>query len=199
MKKILSLTLLFLFLISLLSVTGQAEELPYEAPLDVMDAEALPFTAALNEFFTQNGGTLLGFLTFIGSLLVAFLYKTGLLPMLRSGLSALRELLSKNSDMTEGFTKEASALFARMEEKAEKIPTMLEKTESSLLALEERLAALEAALRASENDRQNTAEVLRTETELFYEMLASVNLPEAQKESMTESYYRMKKKLEAGS
>ena len=76
---------------------------------------------------------------------------------------------------------------------------MLEKTESSLLALEERLAALEAALRASENDRQNTAEVLRTETELFYEMLASVNLPEAQKESMTESYYRMKKKLEAGS
>ena len=41
------------------------------------------------------------------------------------------------------------------------------------------------------------AEVLRTETELFYEMLASVNLPEAQKESMTESYYRLKRILEA--
>ena len=42
-----------------------------------------------------------------------------------------------------------------------------------------------------------TAEVLRTETELFYEMLVSVNLPEGQKESMTESYYRLKRELEA--
>lgn len=198
MKKILSLTLLFLLLISLFSVTGHAEELAQTA-IESENAEALPFTNAVSAFFTENGNTLLGLLTFIGSLIVAFLYKTGLLPMMRTGLSALRDLLSKNSDLTEDFTKEASALFKRIEEKTEQIPTMLDKTEKTLEELEGRLTTLEDALRASETDRQNTSEILRTETELFYEMLSSVNLPEAQKESMTESYYRMKKKLEAGS
>ena len=119
--------------------------------------------------------------------------------MLRTGLSALRDLLTRNSDLTEGFTKEASALFKRMEEKTEQIPSMLDKTEKTLVDLEARLAALEEALHASEADRRNTSEILKTETELFYEMLSSVNLPEAQKDSMTESYYRMKQKLEAGS
>ena len=65
------------------------------------------------------------------------------------------------------------------------------------LFMEEKLAALETALERSEGDRQKTAAVLRTETELFYELLASVNLPETQKDSMTESYYRLKRILEA--
>ena len=53
--------------------------------------------------------------------------------------------------------------------------------EDILRAMEEKLAALETALERSEGDRQKTAAVLRTETELFYELLASVNLPETQK------------------
>ena len=191
MKKIITLTLVFLVLLSLLLLPAHAAEEVVGEP------EAGTFTQTLSAFFSENADTLLGVLTLIGSLLVAFFYKTGLLPLLRSGLSALGELLGKSRELTESFTKEASERLSRMEEMTAPVLASLKAGEASLSTLEQRLAGLEAELAKSEKERRATAEVLRTETELFYEMLASVNLPEAQKESMTESYYRLKKFLEA--
>lgn len=191
MKKIFLLTVLFLFLVSLLLLPTAASETE-----TVADAP-LGFTDTLAAFITDNGDTLLGVLTLIGSLLVAFFYKTGLMPVLRSGLSALAELLGKSRDLTESFTKNADERFSHIEESVAPMVDAMRRGEEALLAIEGKLASLENALQRSEGDRRKTAEVLRTETELFYEMLSSVNLPEAQKESMTESYYRLKRVLEA--
>ena len=189
MKKITVLSLCVLLLFSLLLLPASAEEITGEAPLG--------FTQAVTDFLTQNGDTLLGVLSLIGTLLVAFLYKTGLLPLLRSGLSALSDLLGKNREVTEHFTKETGEQIHRSEEYMTPMVDTLARSENALRAMEEKLAALETALERSEGDRQKTAAVLRTETELFYELLASVNLPETQKDSMTESYYRLKRILEA--
>jgi len=79
-----------------------------------------------------------------------------------------------------------------------RITKELEGAKKFLNSLEAKLSTLEDALNKSEEERRTTAAVLRTETELFYELLSSVNLPEAQKDSMTESYYRLKRVLEAG-
>lgn len=189
MKKITILSLCVLLLFSLLLLPASAEEITGEAPLG--------FTQVVTDFLTQNGDTLLGVLSLIGTLLVAFLYKTGLLPLLRSGLSALSDLLGKNREVTEHFTKETGEQIHRIEEYMTPMVDTLARSENALRAMEEKLAALETALERSEGDRQKTAAVLRTETELFYELLASVNLPETQKDSMTESYYRLKRILEA--
>ena len=191
MKKIITLTVVFLLLLSLALLPAHAAEMGSAAP------ETGAFTETLSAFFSENADTLLGVLTLLGSLLVAFFYKTGLLPLLRSGLSALGELLGKSRELTESFTKEASDKLSRIEEVSAPVLASLKSGEEALVALKERLSGLEAELAKSERERRVTAEVLRTETELFYEMLASVNLPEAQKESMTESYYRLKKFLEA--
>ena len=192
MKKTILFTFLLLFLTSLFILPVAATEEVAASP-----DEALGFTETLSLFFTENADTLLGVLTLIGSLLVAFFYKTGLMPLLRSGLSALGDLLGKSRELTESFTKEAGERFARMEESVLPMADAMRKGEEALSALEEKLKALEEALSKSEKERRLTAEVLRTETELFYEMLVSVNLPEGQKESMTESYYRLKRYLEA--
>ena len=189
MKKITVLSLCVLLLFSLLLLPASAEEITGEAPLG--------FTQVVTDFLTQNGDTLLGVLSLIGTLLVAFLYKTGLLPLLRSGLSALSDLLGKNREVTEHFTKETGEQIHRIEEYMTPMVDTLARSENALRAMEEKLAALETALERSEGDRQKTAAVLRTDTELFYELLASVNLPETQKDSMTESYYRLKRILEA--
>ena len=192
MKKIILFTFLALCLLSVLLVPISAAETGVVAE----ESDESGFTDTLAAFITDNGDTLLGVLTLVGSLLVAFFYKTGLMPVLRSGLSALGELLGKSRDLTESFTKDAGERFARIEESVTPMVDALRHGEETLFALEARLASLEDALKKSEGDRQKTAEVLRTETELFYEMLISVNLPEAQKESMTESYYRLKRVLE---
>lgn len=189
MKKIIILTILSLILFSLLLPVSAEEMQTVEG--------ALGFTNTVTAFLTQNGNTLLGILTLVGTFLIAFLYKTGLLPLLRSGLSALGDLLGKSRDLTESFTKETSEQVTRIESCMTPMKEALERAEALLLATEAKLCALEEALEKSEGDRQKTANVLRTETELFYELLNSVNLPEAQKDSMTESYYRLKRVLEA--
>ena len=192
MKKIITLTIFILLLFSLLAVlvSAQTEEA-------LSEDKALGFTATVTDFITQNTDTLLGLLTLGGTFLVAFLYKTGLLPLIRSGLSALGDLLGKNRELTEQFTKETGEQVARIESYITPMSLALARSEEVLRAAEAKLTALEEALSRSESDRRKTAEVLRTETELFYELLASVNLPETQKDSMTESYYRLKRVLEA--
>ena len=193
MKKIITFIILFVLLLSLCipSLASEMEDVASETGTQ-------SFTDTLADFITENADTLLGVLTLIGSFLIAFLYKTGLLPLVRSGLSALGDLLGKSQEMTERFTKETGEQIDRIESYIAPMTTALERGEEVLRAAESKLSALEEALAKSEGDRRKTAEVLRTETELFYELLASVNLPEAQKESMTESYYRLKRVLEAG-
>ena len=104
--------------------------------------------------------------------------------------------MGKSRDLTESFTKEAGERFSHMEESLAPMVEAMQNGEKTLASLAERLLLLETALEKSESERRTTSEVLRTETELFYELLSSVNLPEAQKESMTESYYRLKRVLE---
>lgn len=194
MKKTLLVCFVCLLTLPLLLVTGHASEMPAEGVSKVL----APFTSAVAEFFQTNGGTILGLLTLLTSLLVALLYKSGLLPMLRAGLTALSDIISKNAEITEGFTKDASRIFARIEEQTKPALAVTEQCTRAIERLEAHVAGLENALVKSEKERRETAAVLRTETELFYELLHSVNLPEAQKESMTESYYRLKRQLEGG-
>lgn len=201
MKKTVICFFLVFLLFTLLSFSVHAAEASVVAEgaevLPDTSGESLPLVGSVAAFLQENSSTLLGLLTFLGSLLVAFFYKMGLLPMLRSGLSALGELLGKSTRLTESFTKSAEETFSRIESATAPLLTIAKDTEAALSALEARIATLSDDLEKAEADRALTAEVLRTETELFYEMLHSVNLPEAQKESMTESYYRMKRLLEA--
>lgn len=201
MKKTVICFFLVFLLFTLLCFSVHAAEAGVAAEgaevLPDTSGDGLPLVGSVADFLRENSHTLLGLLTFLGSLLVAFFYKTGLLPMLRSGLSALGDLLGKSATMTERFTENAGETFARMEEATAPLLSIAKETEAALTLLGERVAALSEELQRAEKDRSLTAEVLRTETELFYEMLHSVNLPEAQKESMTESYYRMKRLLEA--
>lgn len=214
MKKIIFLSLTFLLLLSLLCVTGHAKTVTdtQAPPTSEREEAPTPETGAENgevgdgdtasgafaAFLTENADTLLGLLTLVGSLLVAFLYKTGLLPMLRAGLRAIGDTLGKSRELTERFTEDAGAHIKSIEEHTRPVLAAVERSEAIIRALEERLGAMERALSESERDRKETAAILRTETELFYELLHSVNLPEAQKEAMTESYYRLKRTLEAG-
>ena len=66
----------------------------------------------------------------------------------------------------------------------------------ALKKTEEYLATLVETLKKAEAEQAQTRDILSAETALFYELLSSVNLPQAQKDSMAESYYRLREKLE---
>ena len=218
MKKLIALSLLLFALVTLVALPTLAADAPLasdasteitpdatapdatapetESALQGTDASATPFTDALASFFTESGGTLLSALTLLSSLLVALLYKRGLLPLVRSALSGIADTAEKAATATKQFTGSAEEALAAMEEKNAPLLDMAKQSAEAVAAVESALAELSARLSAAEKDRRKTAEVLLTETTLFYEMLHAVNLPETQKESMSESYYRLKRMLE---
>ena len=196
MKKIILLTFLFLLLLSTLQFSSAA------AAETALSPEPLGFGEAVTAFFSENAGALLGTLTLIvaivvASLLLSLFSKIGLLPLLRSGLSALGTLLGKSRDLTEHFTKNTDEHFKGLEDSVAPMVDVMRQGEETLSFLEAKLASLEEVLQKSEEERHVTAEELRAETEQFYEMLSSADLPEEEKASMTESYYRLKHTLEA--
>ena len=183
MKKKLVLSLLILSIFLLLPLCVSAEETVVEAPQEETVSEGVA------AFIEENAEGILGILTLASSLLVAFLYKTGLLPLLRNGISALSDTAGKTGKLAESFTEEAKEALESLKESVAPAKDVLEKTEIYLKTVENALADAKIT-------QEETREILATETALFYELLCSVNLPEEQKDSMRKSYYRLREKLE---
>ncbi len=153
-------------------------------------SEAPAAVDAVVGFLTENTDEILGILTLISSLLIAFLYKSGLLPLLRNGISALADTAGKTGKMTELFTQKAQEELDALKQNTAPLQELMEKAESYLRATSEALAH-------TEQSEKEMRDILAAETALFYELLSSVNLPEAQKENMSDRYYKLLKKLEA--
>lgn len=141
--------------------------------------------AFLNEYTNE----LLSALTFLGSLLVAFFYKKGILPLLRAGLSALNDTAGKAEQITEHFTQKAEEELAAIKESTLPLAALVQNTE-------ECIRTMQKALEESEKAQKETRRILAAETELFYELLTSANLPHAQKESMAKTFYSLREDLE---
>ena len=194
LKKLPILLLSLVLLFSLLAVTASAEATGDTNAAEALGTEEADAPAALEaivDFLEQNASELLGALTLVASLIVAFLDKSGLLPLLRNGLSVLADTAGKTGKMTEVFTERAEAELCAIRESLAPYTELLSKSEAYLKTVSEAMAS-------AERSECETRDILAALTALFYELLASVNLPEAQKESMAQSFYKLKKRLEDG-
>ena len=156
-----------------------------------------PLSGALLSFLEDNGSTLLSATGVIVSLLLAFLYKSGLLPLVSKGLSAISASSDKAAGMTAEFTAKAAEALSALEESAGATLSHAEETEAIVKSTETILAALGDALTEAKAERERIALVLSEETALFYELLNSVKLPEAQKDVIRARYYKYQSLLDA--
>ena len=203
MKKTLFLFFTLLALLGCLSlpilgaeaVEEKAEETVETVPEETEDVA--PITDAFLTFWENNGSTLLSATGVFLSLLLAFLYKSGLLPLLTKGLSAISAGTDKAAEITSEFTRKATEALTALESNARDALSHAEATEAVVKGTEAMLAALKDALEDARAERARIALVLTEETALFYELLNSVKLPEAQKEVIRQRYYKYQALLEA--
>ncbi len=176
----------------------EADALPDEesTPLAPPQSEAPTFTETLLTFFGEHGNTLLSAVGVIFSVLLALLYKTGFLPLVNRGLSAISETTGKAAGITADFAEKAAATLLALEERSSAALGRAEQTEAAVKNAEVLITALGEALNEAKSDRDRITLVLAEETALFYELLNSVKLPEAQKEVIREKYYRFQAMLE---
>jgi hypothetical protein len=111
-------------------------------------------------------------------------------------LSALCDASGKAGKQAEEFSSLAEEKLSVLKEGAEAAVLASQSALSVLSETEKRLAALEAALEESVREKKKTTAALQTETELLFRMLQCVNLPQAQKDLMSERYLALQKTLE---
>ena len=136
-------------------------------------------------------------LTFLGSLITAFLYKKGLLPTLSEGINKIYSIAVKSGE-------NATELQKRSEERIESflntsLPLIERAGELTEYAeeLRQNTLAMKDELQREKAERAALSQVLSGQTELLYGVFMSANIPEFQKEQLAERYNRIQAVIKA--
>ena len=195
MKKIVFLILAAVLTLSLFSLTAFAES---EGAAMITNADTVTPTGGGESFFDQLYGTVMRYadeilsaLAFVGSLLIAFAYKRGLLPIIKGALSNMSQATARLKD-------EAKAATDKAAEALEKATEKLSVAENMLKIMTDRLDELNAKLDLARENEERYGEmklILSSQIDMLYEIFISSSLPAYQKEAIGERISEMKKQL----
>ena len=196
MKRILIFALIIISLISIFSLSCFAAletDSIENSVTESIEAQENIFETVYRELLSHSD-KLLAALSFIGSLLVVFAYKKGLLPIIKASLGALGTAVSNMKEESERVGAEASTVAANAAEKLSAAEALICELGKKLDTVETRLAeATEKQLKG-----ETVYSVMNTQIEMLYEVFMSSSLPAYQKESVGEKIAEMKRSL-AGS
>lgn len=192
MKKLLFISLMIVSIFSVFSISSFASS---EEIVD-MDSEAQTseedtFFGMLYEEISEHSDKLLAALSFVGSLIVIFAYKKGLLPIIKASLGALGTAVSSIKDESERASAEAGVIMSGAVEKLGAAEAVISDLSKQLENIEHRLE--EANGKQLESKKVYT--VISAQIDMLYEVFMSSSLPAYQKESVGEKITEMKRSL----
>ena len=195
-KNLITLALCAMMLLGFGTVASAASDSVVEeettvesAPVE--DTESNVFEelyAAVGEF----SGEIASALAFIGSLIVAFAYKRGLMPTVKSGIGAIGGAVSQLKDSTESYSKHQDELLAEFTERLTRAEEVLEKFGN---AIEEIAEKTEDGKHAAE-DRANMKALMAAQIDMLYDIFMTSSLPQYQKDAVNKRIQGMKEVTE---
>ena len=207
MKKLFLTVLLALFLCGALTLPTFAEEEQIPAPTEEImmpEAEEMAdstLSGAVLMFLEQNGNDICQYLSLGLSVLLAWLFKKGLLPSLSGGVSHISKTLEGGlSALTEEGKQLAKTTEANLQTFVEAVTPALELLSQGaehLQSTEDALKEMNNELTNAKQDRLRANTVLAAQMELFYQFFMAVNLPQYQKEQLGERYVQLMRLVEA--
>lgn len=185
MKKFFMAAILFVLVFSILSATAFASE------ANAQTADTKNAFESLYYELCEHSDKIFSALAFIGSLLLIFTYRRGMLPILKGGISSLSTTVATLKD-------EAKKSGELSESEIKSATEKLEKAENLLNVLTERLTKLDEELedaRAREKNSEDLKIIMRHQIDMLYEIFMSSSLPLYQKEAVGEKISIMKEQL----
>ena len=191
--KLLIAVMLILVSALVLSVSASAQEAESTELTDGTEENVFDkMYADVSEYATE----ILCAMTFAGSLILAFAYKKGLLPIVKGSLLSIGNAVSKVKDSVGESAEKGVKL-------GESIEKGLENTKTVLDGLVKKISELDTALEerlSDESERAHEAEVLRlvllSQIEMLRDIFMSAALPQYQKDAVGERIAKMKGALE---
>ena len=167
------------------AVTGEGESTD-----EVTDAG---FFELVYSELERNSEKLFSALAFLGSLLIAFTYKRGLLPTVRAAIESLADAVGKIKQASETQGESANAALGVATEH-------LAAAEGALEVISDKLATLECRLDeqcVGVSEREKMKLIMSAQTDMLYDIFMCSALPQYQKDIVGEKIADIKRKIEA--
>ncbi len=161
-----------------------------DADTNVASREENPFSLFF-ETVSAYSAEVLSALAFVGSLILAFCYKKGLIPLVESALSAIAKAVG-------GIREKAEATESVSRELCESLTKRLEAAEGVIAELGTAISTTTAALDAYEKsggERASMKLVLQAQIDMLYDIFMTSALPQYQKDAVGERISKMKETL----
>ena len=131
---------------------------------------------------------ILSVFAFVGSLIVAFAYRRGLLPTVKSGISAIGNAIGQIKDATDGYGRHQDEILSAFNERLTESERILERFGA---AIDEIAAKTESATDAKA-DRENVKTLMSAQIDMLYEIFMTSQLPQYQKDSVSRRINEMR-------
>ena len=197
MKKFLFSVISLIAIISLIlsfSVTALAAEENAKPTEDVSTEETENTFSEIYNLVLENVDKVFSALAFVSSLLLVFAYKKGLIPIINTGLSAIKKSADKfEGSSLESILKTEESLGFLTDKFASCINTV-ESISKSVEELGERLELMED----EKNNRETMKTVMLSQIDMLYEIFMNSALPQYSKDALGEKVAEMKKSIRIG-
>ena len=184
MKKILTVTLAVLLILSLTSVSALASD------GEEVAAESNLFYEAYS-LILQHSDKILSALAFCASLFLAFAYRSGIIPLIKGGLNTLGTAVNKFKEEAEKANEASTKTLSEAKDKLSDAEKSINELTQKLVTVEERLAEAVEDKKRSEDMKI----ILESQIDMLYDIFMSSSIPLFQKEAVGERISAMKKKL----
>ena len=190
MKKLLTFILIFIFIFSIFAIFTAANDAA--AAEESVESESI--YSLVYSVFYRHSDKILSALAALGSLFLAFTYKKGLMPSLKSAIDKLCDAVSRMKNTSE---KQGEAGTALLNIATEKLQTAKE----GLDIISEKLSTLENELNdlmADKEERERYKTIMLMQAEMLYDIFMNSALPQYEKDMVGEKMARMKNVINGG-
>ena len=163
-----------------------------ESSTEAEENQAKAWSVMISEVIGEYVGEIFCALTFIGSLITAFLYKKGLLPTLGEGINKICSIVVSSGEKATGLQMESAELLDAFVEKAMPILEKSQALSEYAEQMRKESLLLKDGLERDKAERKALLKLIEGQIELLYGVFMSASLPEYQKELLGAQYNRLK-------
>ena len=143
------------------------------------------------EIAMTHASEILSLCAFIGSLVCAVIYKSGLLPMVENGLKSIRNVTAKIKEATDRAELDNKTSLCNINGRIDELEKTLGNATEALSTLAKRLEEIGA----QRDYQEKISNLLGGEIDMLYDIFMSSNLPEYEKTRVGERVAKLKKDL----
>ena len=152
------------------------------------------FTTIFNQLKSYATEIFCG-MTFIGSLILAYAYKKGLIPLIEKTLVSISGAVAKIKERTESGAIATEELGASLSEKLEKSEMIVNSMIDKIGEMNKELAQIKTSELERTDSCKELSIIVETQIDMLYDIFMTSALPQYQKDAVGEKVAKMKEPL----